>query len=185
MVSAGAARLLSPRAPLLSAGKQIGGHMRRSTWWYALGCVAVAGVVYAGVVLAAEDPAAVVESRQATMKAQGKDMVAIKAFIEGKGELAAAQAAGVDLVARLATIPTLFPKGTGMAELPGKSYAKPVIWTETDKFAATVKTVEAKAQALEAALKGGDKAAIQTAFGDIGKNGCDACHGSYRENKPS
>ena len=36
-------------------------------------------------------------------------------------------------------------------------------------------------QNLLAAVKTGDKAAIQTAFGDMGKNGCGACHGKFRE----
>jgi cytochrome c556 len=133
----------------------------------------------------AQDAAAQTEARQAAMKAQGKDMGAIKAFIDGKGELAAAQAAGADLVMHVDKIPTLFPKGTSMADLPGKSFAKPAVWTEMDKFTAAAKTAADKAAALSTALKGGDKAAITTAFGDMGKNGCAACHESYREKKPS
>ena len=38
-----------------------------------------------------------------------------------------------------------------------------------------------KAQALDAAVKTGDKAQIQTAFADIGKNGCNGCHDAFRE----
>jgi cytochrome c556 len=135
--------------------------------------------------MARADDAAVIESRQAVMKAQGKDMAAIKAFTEDKGELAAAQAAGADLVAEVAKIPGLFPKGTGMAEHAGKSWAKPAVWTDADKFAAQVKVASEKAAALDKALKGGDKAAITAAFGDMGKNGCAACHESFREKKPS
>jgi cytochrome c556 len=131
------------------------------------------------------DDAAAVDARQAVMKAQGKDMTAIKAYIDDKAELAAAQAAGGDLVTQVAKIPDIFPKGTGMDAFPGKSYARPVIWTEWDKFTAQAKTAADKAKALDAALKGGDKPAITAAFADMGKNGCGACHEPYREKKPS
>lgn len=157
--------------------------MRFSTRSIALSALALTTVLYAGV--AAADDAAVLDSRVATMKAQGKDMGAIKAFTEDKGDLAAAQAAGADLVTQVAKIPNLFPKNTGMTAFPGKSYAKDAIWTDWDKFLATAKTAAAKADALNAALKGGDKAAITAAFGDMGKNGCGACHEPFREKKPS
>ena len=35
-----------------------------------------------------------------------------------------------------------------MADLPGKSYAKPAIWTEMDKFNAGAKVAQTKAEAL-------------------------------------
>jgi cytochrome c556 len=158
--------------------------MNISTKWIALAAAIVAGGVYCGTARA-QDAAAAVEARQGVMKAQGKDLGAIKAFTEDKGDLVAAQSAGADLVTQVAKIPTAFPAGTSMTDLPGKSWAKPVIWTEMDKFTAQAKTTAAKADALNAALKGGDKAAITTAFGDMGKNGCGACHEPYREKKPS
>jgi cytochrome c556 len=140
--------------------------------------------LYAGVARAA-DAAAEVDARQAAMKGQGKDMTAIKAYIDGKGELAAARTAGSDLVERIGKVPSLFPKGTSMTDLPGKSYARPVIWTEMDKFNAQAKTAADKAKTLDTALKGGDMNAITTSFGDMGKNGCGGCHEPYREKKPS
>ena len=157
--------------------------MKPSTKWTALSAIALAVGLCA--VVARADDAATVEARQGVMKAQGKDMGAIKAFTEDKGDLAAAQAAGADLVAQVAKIGDAFPKGTGMDALPGKSWAKPAIWTEADKFKAQVKLAGEKAAALNAALKGGDKAAITAAFGDMGKNGCGGCHEPFREKKPS
>ncbi len=157
--------------------------MRLSTKWLAVSGIVLAAGCYAGT--ARSDDAAIVDSRQAVMKAQGKDMAAIKAYIDDKADLASAQDAGVNLVTQVNKIPDLFPKGTGMAEFPGKSYAKPAIWTDGDKFTAQAKTAADKAAALDKALKGGDKAAITAAFGDMGKNGCGACHEPYREKKPS
>jgi cytochrome c556 len=158
--------------------------MHISTKWIALATVMVVGAMRCDIVLA-QDAAAAVEARQAAMKAQGKDTSTIKAFIDDKGDLAAAQAAGADLVARVAKIPTLFPQDTGMDKFPGKSWVKPVAWTERDKLVNIAKVAETKAAALETALKGGDKAAITAAFGDLGKNGCGACHEAFREKKPS
>lgn len=144
-------------------------------------CVA-AGVGVAGAALAQE---AVVTNRQDAMKAQAKDLGAVKAFIDGKGELAAAQSAGDDLTKRMTEIPDLFPPRTGMAEFPGKSYARPVIWTDWDKFKEAQSNADQKAVALAAALKSGDKAKVEAAFADMGKNGCGGCHTTFREPKKS
>ncbi len=145
---------------------------------------AALGISWAGIGTGwAQDAAAVLAKRQDTMKAQSKAMAAIKAFNEGKGDLAAAQAGGAELVKITATIPGLFPEKTGMAEMPGKSYAKPEIWAQWDKFNDAVKTAASKADALNTALKGGDKAAIAAAFATMGKDGCGTCHGPFREKK--
>jgi len=157
--------------------------MSTSSKWIALSAIALIAGLYAEAARA--DDAAVLDSRSATMKAQGKDMGAIKAFTEDKGDLAAAQAAGADLVIQVGKIPDLFPKNTGITAFPGKSYARDAIWTDWDKFLADAKTASAKADALNTALKGGDKAAITAAFGDMGKNGCGACHEPFREKKPT
>jgi cytochrome c556 len=157
--------------------------MRSSAKWGAVSGIVLAAGLYAGVARA--DDAAIVDTRQGVMKSQGKDITAIKAYIDDKADLASAQAAGADLVTQVGKIPDLFPKGTGMAEFPGKSWAKPAIWTDGDKFTAQEKTSADKAGVLSTALKGGDKAVITAAFGDMGKNGCGACHEAYREKKPS
>lgn len=157
--------------------------MKTSAKWIVLSVLVLSAVVCAGA--ARSDDAAVLDNRIATMKAQGKDMGAIKAFLDDKGDLAAAQAAGADLVTQVGKIPDLFPKNTGMTAFPGKSYAKDAIWTDWDKFLAAAKAASDKADALNTALKGGDKAAISAAFGDMGKNGCGSCHEPFREKKPS
>src|SRR5271156_4613577 len=100
--------------------------MKLSTTWIAVWSVVLAAGFCAGVARA--DDAAVVDTRQGVMKSQGKDMTAIKAYIDDKADLASAQAAGTDLVTQVGKIPDLFPKGTGMAEYAGKSWAKPVVW---------------------------------------------------------
>ena len=164
--------------------------MSKLSIWVAIGVVAS---FYAGIARA--DDAAVIEERQGLMKAQSKDLGAIKAFTEDKGDLAAAQAAGADLLTRLPKIPDLFPKGTDLDAYPGKSFAKPAIWTEHDKFVAADKSALTAAEALNTALKGGDKAAITTAFGNMTRDfwglnspnpgACGGCHGTFTQKRPS
>ncbi len=157
--------------------------MISSTKWAAVAGMALAAGLLAGVARA--DDAAIIDGRQSVMKSQGKDMTAVKVYIDDEADLASAQAAGADLAIQVGKIPDIFPKGTGMAEYPGKSWAKPAVWSDADKFSAQAKTAVDKAAALDKALKGGDKAAITAAFGDMGKNGCGGCHEAFREKKPS
>jgi len=131
----------------------------------------------------AQDALQVIDKRQDAMKAQGKALAAIKAYTEDKGDIAAARAAGADLVKIVPAIPSLFPQKTGMAEYPGKSYAKPEIWAQWDKFGAAVNAANVKANELNAALTAGDKAAITAAFAAMGKDGCGGCHTPFREKK--
>ena len=154
-----------------------------------LAAAMLASGLCSGIALA-QDGAAVVDKRQEHMKAQGKDLGAVRAFLQDKGDLAAAQAGGADLVKRVGDIPGLFPKDTGMVQFPGKSNAKPEIWTEGAKFLAKQKAALSKAEALNTALKGGDKAEIATAMDAVIKGGlfnaenaCGGCHVPFRENK--
>jgi cytochrome c556 len=141
------------------------------------------GIVMGGAsgVALGQDKETVLKDRQATMKEQGKDVGAVKAYLDGKGDLAQAKAGATDLTQTTKKIPALFPPGTGGPNPTGDYVAKPVIWTDWDKFLDAQKTAAAKADALLVAVNGGDKAAIETAFNDLGKNGCGACHTTFRE----
>ncbi len=61
----------------------------------------------------AQDKDAVIKNRAALMKEQGKDLGSVKAFLEGKGDQAAAEAGAAGLVQTMKKIPDLFPPGTG------------------------------------------------------------------------
>jgi cytochrome c556 len=156
----------------------------------ALALAAALGIAWAGVGTAwAQDAMAAITKRQDHMKAQGKSLGAVRDFTQDKGDLAAAQAAGAQLVQSIAAIPSLFPPKTGMAEFPGKTRAKPEIWAQWDKFNDATKAASAQAEALNTALKGGDKAAITAALGNLAKDvpganpnpgGCGGCHAPFR-----
>ncbi|HZS83043.1 MAG TPA: cytochrome c [Stellaceae bacterium] len=152
-----------------------------------MGRVAVIGAVVAAlgwsaaVVAQNGEGEAVVKDRQAAMKQQGTDLNNIKKFLDGSVDQADAVKAAGELVTIGQALPNRFPKGTSSAEMPGKTRAKPAIWAEWDKFLAAQKNYVAEVQKLEAALKGGDKTAIQAQWTSVAKNGCGGCHGPFRE----
>jgi cytochrome c556 len=128
----------------------------------------------------AADPAAAVEKRQATMKQQGQALAAIKKFTDGSGSREDAQRAATQLVATARSVPTLFPAGTSSADLPGKTRAKPAIWTDRAKFEQTAQGLAPQAEKLLAAVETGDAAATAQQFQALGRV-CGACHETFRE----
>ena len=146
-----------------------------------LGAALAIAVVGASGPALAQDKETVLKDRQATMKEQGKNTGAVKAYLDGKGDLAQAKAGAADLTQTTKKIPELFPPGTDGPNPTGDYVAKPVIWTDWNKFLDAQKAAASKADALLVALNSGDKTAIETAFNDLGKNGCGACHTTFRE----
>ena len=145
-----------------------------------LGAAAIVLAGTAGFALA-QDKEAVLKERQATMKEQGKDVGAVKAYLDGKGDLAQAKTSADNLTQTTKKIPQLFPPGTGGPSPDGDYVAKREIWTDWNKFLDAQKAAAAKADALLVAVNGGDKSAIEAAFNDLGKNGCGGCHTTFRE----
>ena len=78
-------------------------------------------------------------------------------------------------------IPEKFPQGTATVDFPGKSGAKPVIWTDWNDFLAKDKGLKEESAKLVAAVKSGDKNAVSSQFVATGKQACGACHNTYRE----
>ena len=167
--------------------------MKQSAKWIVLPAIVVLAGLYAGA--ARSDDASIIDERQAHMKAQFKDIATIRAFLEDKADLAAAQSAGADLATRIAKIPDLFPKGTGLDAYPGKSFAKPAIWSDHDKFVEADKNALTAAEALNAVLKGDDKDAIKAAAGNMTRDfwgtsspnpgACGGCHSTFTLKRPS
>ncbi len=147
----------------------------------AFGTVLIIAVAGAGAMALAQDKDAILKDRQATMKQQGKDAGTVKGYLDRQSDQAAAVAAATDLTKTTRKIPDLFPPGSGGPSPDGDFQPKPTVWTDWDKFLDAQKAAAAKADALLAAITAGDKAAIQTAFADLGKNGCGACHTTFRE----
>jgi cytochrome c556 len=155
--------------------------MKSSTRHMVLGAVMTIVLAGFGASALAQDKETVVKNREALMKGQGKDLGSVKAYTEGKGDLAQAEAGAAGLAQSTKKIPEVFPPGTGGTSTDGKYATKPVIWTDWNKFLDAQKTAASKAEALLVAVKSGDKTKIETAFGDLGKNGCGGCHETFRE----
>jgi cytochrome c556 len=154
--------------------------MRSSLKLVALGAVLAIGAAYSSDALAV-DKDQVIKDRQALMKEQGSDAGAVKAYLDDKGDLAKATAAAADLVQTMKKIPDVFPPGTEGPNPEGKYAPKAEVWSDSKGFLAARDAAAEKAAALVVAVQGGDKAKIQEAFADLGKNGCGGCHGKFRE----
>lgn len=154
--------------------------MRVSKRWASVAAVATIAVLAGGTVGIAQDKMAQVTSRQEFMKAQGADLKKVVDFSKGEGDQQAAITALNDLLARAPKINDMFPPGTSATDFPGKSNAKPEIWTDWEKVKLISTAVAAEEQKLLDAVKTGDKAKVTEQLPNLGKNGCGACHGTYR-----
>lgn len=154
--------------------------MRLSLQLLVLGVVLALGVVNAPRAPAA-DKEQVIKERQELMKNQSSALGAVKGYLDDKNDQAKATTAATDLTQTMRKIPDVFPQGTEGPSPDGKYATKPEVWKDWNEFTAIRDTAANKADALLAAVKSGDKGNIQTAFADLGKNGCGACHGKFRE----
>jgi cytochrome c556 len=155
--------------------------MKSSTQGSMLTAALLCALIAVSVAPLAQDKEAVLKNRETLMKGQAKDLGSVKAYTDGKGDLAQAETGAANLTQSTKKIPDVFPPGSGGTSSDGKYSTKPDIWSDWNKFLDVQKTATGKADALLVAVKSGDKAAIQTAFGDLGKNGCGACHETFRE----
>jgi cytochrome c556 len=132
----------------------------------------------------ADDLQATVDARQALMKDNSAKMKAMGAVIEAKsGDMAAMQQLAAGLQANAMKIPDFFPKGTSLADMPGKSYAKPEIWDHFDDFKAAAAVLATEAGKLADAAKSGDMAAFAAQYDIVGEKGCGGCHTQFRQKK--
>ena len=132
----------------------------------------------------ADDMQAAVDARQALMKDNGAKMKAMGAVIEAKsGDMAAMQQLAAGLQANAMKMTDLFPKGTSLTDMPGKSYAKPGIWDHFDDFKAAAAVLATEAGKLADAAKSGDMAAFAAQYDVTGEKGCGGCHTQFRQKK--
>ncbi len=131
----------------------------------------------------------VVKVRRAIMKENSGHLKAVKKFLKGgktkKAKARAGTAAdielrGMALVAAGDKILTMFTKGTSLKDKPGKTRAKPAIWSDWKGFQAGAANFKGLAMKLQKAAASGDKAAIKAAAATVGKKGCGGCHKNFR-----
>ncbi len=139
------------------------------------------------VALAADEPANLVKYRQTFMKANSAHLGMIAAIIKGEvsltDEIAPNAAALAEMGEMLsANLQQLFPEGTAKgADAAGETRALPAIWENWGDFEQVATRFEEETAKLAEVAEGGDMAAIGQQVGMLGKEGCGACHETFRE----
>ena len=124
----------------------------------------------AGAVAFAQDKSDVIKTRHDFMESQQKAVNAVAAFGKGTGDRQGA-IDGVNTLLAKSTelgekLAAFFPPGTSMVDFPGKTYAKPEIWQEFDKFQAMpAKLHDAELELLDT-VKTADAATVGAAMSD-------------------
>jgi cytochrome c556 len=140
-----------------------------------------AALVLAGAATAAKiDPAAAIQTRQAGMKAIGRNFKAINDQMHGGAPDGAAIAASAHALAGLALkVPSFFPAGSG-PDQGVKTAVRAEVWTQAADFRAKAAALAVATRNLDAAAaKGGDPAALQPLVAQVG-GACKACHTAYK-----
>ena len=138
--------------------------------------VGVVGLALAGSVLvaAASTPQEIVDDRVAGMKS-------LIGSLKGAREATDAAVARDHLAKAIAvakSIPSKFPKGTGIGDAGvSKTRAKQEIWTKPAEFKAAADGFVAALEAASAAA--GDATKFGAAMGGVGKT-CSTCHDAFR-----
>jgi cytochrome c556 len=117
-----------------------------------------------------------IAERQKLMKEQGGLMRSISEKLKA-GQVQAIAPDADKLEDTGKRIARLFPQGSVN---PNTSRAKPEIWQKWSEFEGYAKTLQTKADQLEATAKTGNAQATQTAVADLGKTTCGACHTAFR-----
>jgi len=146
-------------------------------------CAALAMAIAAPSITArSASPAEVIKERRALMKDNGGNLKGIIGYLKkGMGTPADVARRAEAIAANAAKMPTLFPKGTSLADGVGETGAKPAIWEDKAKFDAAAGTLKKLASALAATARTGDKKAIAMAISTVGKQGCGGCHKPFRK----
>ncbi|WP_051329219.1 c-type cytochrome [Geminicoccus roseus] len=138
--------------------------------------VAVSALSATTALLAQDDD--IIAKRQATMKALGKEMGAIKELLTGSPEeLAQVREHALKISATAPEIPAMFPEGSDQ----GKTDALPAVWSDPAGFEAAATRMGELADALAASSDSGDAKQVTAAFATLGKEGCGGCHQTYRK----
>ncbi|MDP8912593.1 MAG: cytochrome c [Pseudomonadota bacterium] len=122
------------------------------------------------------DPAALVDQRQARMKALGGSMKTLTGFAKGERTAADARKAAAVLSAAR-DMHRWWPQGT--AKGAGDSKASPAIWTDKQRFAQRVAEYRQAAAAMDKAARSGDAAQVRAQLPALGAS-CKSCHTAFQ-----
>ena len=160
--------------------------MRTYRAWSAAAIAGLLATAMGAAAFAADEPVNIVKYRKAFMDANGAHITMIAAVVKGEvsftGDIAAnAQALAEQGKLLTANLKQLFPEGTAKGETAEKSAALPAIWEKWAEFEQAAQKFEEESAKFAQVAAGGDMAAIGPALGAFGKQGCGACHETFRE----
>jgi len=121
-------------------------------------------------------PDEVIAARQAVMDLQAGSAAAMKAVVDGGGDVKPLTATAKGLVASSSLIPALFPKGT---EQGHNTKAKPEVWSDRAGFEKAAANLHTQAEKLVQLADANDKAGFAAQFQQVGQ-ACGGCHRPYR-----
>jgi cytochrome c556 len=124
----------------------------------------------------APDPAALVDQRQARMKALGGSMKTLAGFTKGEATAAEARKAG-DVLAAAREMHRWWPQGT--AKGVGDSKASPAIWTDNQRFGQRIAEFRQASAAMNKASRSGDVALVRAQLPALGAS-CKSCHTAFQ-----
>lgn len=146
--------------------------------WIA-GVSAVAAVAAGvGMASAADESENVIKYRQNVMRSMGGHMGAISGVVKGEVSFTGHVAGHAEAIVAISQIITdMFPQGSTTG---AEHRAKDEIWQDWDSFGQKAEDLQAAAGNLvQVASAGGDAAALEAAFGNVGK-ACGGCHRPFR-----
>jgi cytochrome c556 len=148
--------------------------MRRKLVLAIAATISTLGLSFA--VFADTTPQDAFEYRSAVMTSLRGHIVAVSKTVRGQVEdngFLVKHAEG--LANGVAEMEYIFQKGSDVTD----SDALPVIWEDTEKFAAAIEQAKTATQAFVEVAASGDRAAIGAAFRDVGGS-CRGCHDNFR-----
>jgi cytochrome c556 len=137
--------------------------------------------------LAADEPANLVKYRQTFMKGNSAHLGMIAAVVKGEVSLTDELEENAEALADLgemlsANLQQLFPEGTATgADIGVETRALPAIWEKWGEFEQIAMRFQEESAKLAEVAEDGDMAAIAQQVGVLGKEGCGACHETFRE----
>ena len=133
--------------------------------------VAIAAMGTAGAAFAQD----VITQRREGMRAEGRQMEAIKAVLDARGDTRPLVERADTIAGFYRNLQALYPAGSGT----GETRALPAIWSDPAGFEAARTSILTALGTLRSAAASGDVAATTAAFNQVGA-GCAACHRGYR-----
>ena len=121
-----------------------------------------------------------IDARRSLMKNMSKNIKVVASFVKkGKGTTEDVARSARMIASDIARFPNYYPKGTAQGSTAGNTRSKVQIWTRWASFTGAAAKATNTALNLAMAADIGDKDALGSALGSLGKS-CGGCHKRFR-----